>query len=439
MGGIFLVLFIDLVGFSIVFPLFAHLLDHYAAQGSGLLASAMAVAERVVPVSGHWQRAALFGGMLGAFYSLLQFVAAPWWGRLSDRVGRRPVLLASIIGNTLAYLVWIFAADFTLLLLSRLLAGLMTGNTSAATAAVADISTPATRARGMGMVGMAFGLGFLLGPAIGGLSYELLPRLDQIDVLAALGANPFSTPALVAFLLSLTNLLWVYFRFRETLPPARRQVDAGERSASPLVIFAPTLGRATVTVNSAFALHILLFSGMEATLVFIAAQRCGFSVFDTTWLFVAMGLVTAAVQGGVFRRLPPGTDQRRVAMAGLLALMPGYLGIALVNWLPQAWLLYLGVCVLSVGTGLVFPALSTLASLAADGANQGRAMGALRSAGALGRAAGPLLAAVIYFVWSPAAPYLFAAAGVVVPILLVQRLVPLLRTSSDRPSAPTSH
>ena len=133
MGGIFLVLFIDLVGFSIVFPLFAHLLDHYSAQGSGLLAAAMSAAEWLVPVSGHWQRAALFGGMLGAAYSLLQFIAAPWWGRLSDRVGRRPVLLVSIAGNTLAYLVWIFAADFSWLLVSRLIAGVMTGNTAAAT------------------------------------------------------------------------------------------------------------------------------------------------------------------------------------------------------------------------------------------------------------------------------------------------------------------
>lgn len=435
MGAIFLVLFIDLVGFSIVFPLIAHLLDHYSAQGSGLLAWAMAMAERIVPVSEHWQRAALFGGMLGAFYSLLQFVAAPWWGRLSDRIGRRPVLLASIAGNTLAYLLWFFAADFTMLLLSRLLAGVMTGNTAAANAAVADISTPQNRARGMGMVGMAFGLGFLIGPVIGGLSYEFLPRLDQVQALRELGANPFSTPALVAFLLSATNLVWVWLRFRETLPPERRRMAGDGRSASPLAIFSPTLGRGTVRVNAAFALHILLFSGMEATLVFIAAQRCGFTVFDITWLFVAMGVVTAAVQGGVMRRLPPGTDQRRVAIVGLLALMPGYLGIALVDWFPHPWLLYLGVCVLAIGTGLVFPALSTLASLATDGANQGRAMGALRSAGALGRAAGPLLAAVIYFAWRPAAPYLLGALCVALPALLVLRL----RVADARSSAPASH
>ncbi len=438
-GGIFLVLFIDLVGFSIVFPLFAHLLDHYSGQGSGLLAAAMSAAERLVPVSGHWQRAALFGGMLGAAYSLLQFIAAPWWGRLSDRIGRRPVLLASIVGNTLAYLLWIFAADFTLFLVSRLIAGLMTGNTAAATAAVADVSTPATRARGMGMVGMAFGLGFLLGPAIGGMSYELLPRIDQVPALAALGANPFSTPALIAFLLSLTNLAWVFLRFRETLPPERRHVAGDGRSASPFTIFSSALGRPVLTVNLAFAGHILLFSGMEATLVFIAAQRCEFTVLDTTWLFVAMGIATAAVQGGVFRRLPPGTDQRRVALVGLAILVPGYLGIAMVDWFPTPAVLYAGVLVLAIGTGLVFPALSTLASLAVDASSQGRAMGTLRSAGALGRALGPLLAAVVYFSWRPAAPYVVAAVGVALPFLLVLRLTPLLKSAADRPSAPTSH
>jgi MFS family permease len=420
MGAIFLVLFLDLVGFSIVFPLYAHLFDHYAT--SGLLAAGMAWAERIVPVADHGQRTALFGGLLGAGYSLLQVVAAPWWGRLSDRIGRRRVLLASIAGNSVAYLIWIFADDFAIFLLSRLVAGVMTGNTAVANAAVADISTPATRSRAMGLVGMAFGLGFLVGPLIGGLAYEVLPRLDHIAALRTMGANPFSTAALIAFVLSIINLLWAGLRFRETLPAVRRVIPPSRPATGRFAFLGRDLGATARTVNLAFTLHILLFSGMEATLVFIAWDRCGFSVGDTTWLFLCMGVVSALIQGVVFRRLPAETDQRVVAMIGLLALLPGYVAIALVDWSPHAWWLFIGISLLAIGTGLVFPSFSTLASLHTGASAQGRAMGALRAAGALGRAAGPLLAGLLYFLWRPSAPYLTAAAAVLIPLLLIRRL-----------------
>jgi MFS family permease len=424
LGVIFLVLFVDLVGFSIVFPLFGHMLEYYTAHDRGLLAWAMGVVDVWFPVAHPWQRAALFGGLIGACYSGLQFLAAPFWGRLSDRIGRRPVLLVSCAGNTLAYLIWIFADDFSVLLASRLLAGVMTGNVAAANAAVADISTPQTRARGMGLLGMAFGLGFILGPAIGGLSYGLLPRIDQIPFLASLGANEFSTPALVAFVLSAWNLIWIITRFRETLPPERRTtVDEGGRSANPLALLRPRFGTRVVMLNLSFLLHTVLFAGMEATLVFLTAQRCGFTPVDNAWLFAWMGLIAALIQGGVYRRFAGRVEQRTLAMVGLAVLMPGFLLTALVDWFPSTALLVVGVSVLGIGTGFVFPALNTMVSLAVDERSQGAVLGSFRSAGALGRAIGPLIAAVIYFRFSPAAPYLVGAVGVLAPLLLVSRLV----------------
>ena len=423
LGVIFLVLFVDLVGFSIVFPLFGHMLEYYTAHDRGLLGWAMAHVDAWFPDATPWQRAALFGGLIGACYSGLQFLAAPFWGRLSDRIGRRPVLLVSCAGNTLAYLIWIFADDFSVLLVSRLLAGMMTGNVSAANAAVADISTPETRARGMGILGMAFGLGFILGPAIGGISYELLPRIDQLPFLAAMGANEFSTPALVAFLLGAWNLGWIALRFRETLPVERRtRVDEGGRTANPLALLLPRFGPRVAALNLAFLLHTVLFAGMEATLVFLTAQRCGFTPLDNAWLFAWMGLVSALIQGGVYRRLAGRVDQRSLAMWGFLALMPGFMLTAAVDWYPATWLLVLGVSVLGIGTGLVFPSLNTMVSLAVDERQQGAVLGSFRSAGALGRAIGPLLAAVIYFRFAPAAPYVLGAVGVMMPLWLVWRL-----------------
>lgn len=423
LGAIFMVLFVDLVGFSIIFPLFGHMLEYYTAHDQGLLGWAMSVVDSWFPGSDKWQRAALFGGLIGACYSGLQFLAAPFWGRLSDRIGRRPVLLISCAGNTLAYLIWIFADNFTILLVSRLLAGAMTGNVSAANAAVADISTPQTRARGMGILGMAFGLGFILGPTIGGLSFAVLPRIDQIPWLAALGANEFSTPALVAFLLGTWNLLWITLRFRETLPPERRnRADEGGRTANPLALLWPRFGARVASLNLSFMLHTLLFAGMEATLVFLTAQRCGFSPGDNAWLFAWMGLVSAMIQGGVYRRLAGRVDQRILAMSGFAFIIPGFLLIALVDWFPHVALLVVGLSFLATGTGFIFPALNTMVSLAVDERNQGAVLGSFRSAGALGRAVGPLLAAVVYFRFAPSGPYLIGALGVLAPLMLVWRL-----------------
>ena len=381
LGIIFLVLFVDLIGFSIVFPLYADMLRYYTAHDQGLLKAAMELVDRLFPVKDPDQRAALFGGLIGATYSSLQFISSPYWGRLSDRIGRRPVLLISIAGNTAAYLVWIFSGDFTTLLVSRLLAGMMTGNIATANAAVADITTPENRARGMGMIGMAFGLGFILGPALGGLS-TILPRLGDIPQLAAWGANPFSTAAAIAFALSALNLLWACLRFHETLPAERRgSVSTASRPINPARLFSRSLGATVAVVNFSFFFHTLLFAGFEATMVFLSAQRCHFTPVQNGWLFAWMGLVAAIVQGGVFRRLAPRVGQRVLAMAGFIALIPGFAVVALVDWLPSTWLLVLGVTGLATGTGLVFPALNTIASLSADPARQGEAMGAFRSAG----------------------------------------------------------
>jgi MFS family permease len=421
---IFLVLFVDLIGFSIVFPLFADMLKYYTVHDQGLLKLAMGVVDQVFPVKAADQRAALFGGLIGATYSTLQFISAPYWGRLSDRIGRRPVLLLSITGNTLAYLIWIFSGDFTTLLVSRLLAGLMTGNVATANAAVADITTPETRARGMGMIGMAFGLGFILGPALGGLS-TVLPRLDGSALLASWGANPFSTAAAIAFLLSLVNLVWAFFRFHETLPAERRgSAVAVSRPINPMRLFSRRLGATVAVVNFSFFFHTLLFAGFEATMVFLSAQRCQFTPIQNGWLFAWMGLTAAIVQGGIFRRLAPRVGQRVLAMAGFLSLIPGFGLVALVDWYPSTTLLVIAVTGLAAGTGLVFPSLNTMASLSADPVRQGEAMGAFRSAGSLGRALGPLLAAVVYFAVRPAAPYIIAAVGMTIPLILVSRLRP---------------
>lgn len=420
LGVVFLVLFLDLVSFGMLFPLFAGIFHQYAQGDSPLLRPVMAAIRAIHPDGSGTQAIALFGGVMAALYAGLQFIAAPLWGRLSDRVGRRPVLLLSIAASCAANLLWVFSASFELFVLSRALAGALSGNVGVANAAVADLTTPETRGRGLAAVGVAFGVGFIVGPAIGGFSAA--PAL-RIDGLGLPGLHPFSTPALVATVLGAVNLAWALRSFAETLPPERRAAAGpATRPLDPAQIVARELGPTVVRVNLACLFHTLLFSGLEATLVFLTLEELGYRPEDNAWLFVAMGVVSLAANGVVFRRLVGRTGARPLVLAGFAALIPGYVLVGLVDWWPSAWLLYLGGMVLSLGTGTVFPGLNTIASLAADPARQGWALGTFRSAAALGRAVGPLLGAVVYFAWRPGATYLVCAAGVLLPALLVWRL-----------------
>ena len=421
LGTVFLVLFIDLAGFGILFPLYAEMMKFYLEHDRGLLHALLGGITALFPHADTGQQAALFGGAIGAIYSGVQFITAPLWGRLSDRVGRRPVLLFSIGGSLMAALLWAFSCDFTVLLLSRLIAGGMTGNVAVANAAVADLTTPQTRSRGMATVGMAFGLGFILGPAIGAFAWAYLPHWEATGTV--LGVNPFTCAALIAVALSLINLVWAWRFFSETLPPEiRTTVPPATRTLDPAQMFRADLGPGVPAINLAFLTYTLLFSAMEATLVFLVAARLNFDPARNGWLFVVMGLVAATMQGAVFRPFVRRFGPRALGIAGVIAMVPGFALLALVDAHPRESLMWTGVCLLSVGTGLVFPALSALASLAGDPARQGWVMGAFRSAGALGRAGGPLLGAIAYFSFSPAAPYWIGAVCLLVPVVLLARL-----------------
>ena len=217
LGVIFLTLYIDLIGFSIFFPVGPKMLEWYVKQESqGGLLSTLIVHLQTLASAAHASSlatGALFAGMLGSVYSLMQFVFSPIWGARSDKVGRRPVLLLTIAGNAFSYLLLFFSGSFLLFFIGRLLAGIMGGNLAVAIAAVSDVTTRENRAKGMGIVGVAFGLGFLTGPVIGGLTADL-NLLDRWPGLAAWGVHPFSVPAAIACALCLINLVWIQARFR---------------------------------------------------------------------------------------------------------------------------------------------------------------------------------------------------------------------------------
>lgn len=414
LAAVFLVLFVDLVGFSIVFPLFPAMLAWYGAQDGDLLQRLMRPLAAWFPASDPWQRAALFGGLLGALYAGLQFIAAPLWGRWSDRCGRRPVLLWSLSGTLIANLLWIFAADFATLLVSRIVAGAMTGNVAVAQAAVSDITDQRSRGRGMAVVGMAFGLGFILGPALGGWLGSW-----RIDGLGLPGLHPFSVPALAATVLAAVNLLWVALAFRETLTP--RPDAHARRPARGWLPWRLGLSARVHGLNGAAFGHTLWFSGLEMTLGFLAMQYLALGPAALGLAFAGMGLGAALMQGVVVRPHGERLGMGRLAVLGLLLHAAGFAALlAIVAW-PSLPLFAAALALHAAACGLVFPGLSTLVSLAAPAEHQGLAMGGFRSASALGRAAGPLLVAALYFA-SPILAYAAAGAGMALLAWWLRRL-----------------
>ncbi len=274
LGVLFVTVFVDLLGFGIVLPL----LPYYART---FHASGLAV------------------GALIAVYSAMQVVFAPLWGRWSDRIGRRPVLLISLGGSTLSYLLFTLADGIGLLFVSRILAGVAGANIPVAQAFIADSTTDEDRARGMGLIGAAFGLGFVFGPAIGGL-------------LAHYGHR---APGLAATVICGLNLLVALWRLPESCVPGRQRVAAvhplrGLRHLRP--------GASLTTWLSLFAMAVFSFATMETTLSLLCASAFAMPASQIYWLFGFMGVMTALMQGGLIGRLAQRVAEPRLAIAGPL-------------------------------------------------------------------------------------------------------------------------
>jgi MFS family permease len=422
LGIVFLTLFIDLVGFSIIFPLFPAILDHYlpAAGGGGdgflgrLVAPLAAWAESSGAENPRFMTAVLFGGVLGSLYSVLQFACAPLWGRLSDRIGRRPVLLLTIAGLALSYALWFFAGSFWILVAARIIGGIMGGNLSVATAAVADATSREKRAGGLALVGIAFGLGFIVGPAIGGFSAKL-DLTAHWPQLAALGVNPFSVPALVSFVLALANLAWVARRFAETLPPEKRARPGPAGEAPPVLRLLRSGSGPIRRANLVYLVFMLAFSGMEFTLTFLAVERFAFSPAQNGGMFVFIGFVLILAQGVLVRRLASPVGEKRLAVAGLAC---GSIAFLLLSDAQGLGLFFGALAAMALSVGLASPTLSALVSLYSSDEDQGLNLGTFRSAGSLARAIGPLLAAFAYFHYGSSTAYAFGAVLLLVPLAL---------------------
>ncbi|MBI5380840.1 MAG: MFS transporter [Opitutae bacterium] len=423
LGVIFLTLYIDLVGFSIIFPLGPDMLDYYLKlEGrDGVLGWLLSHTEALAHTLGneHHFEVVLFGGVISSLFSLLQFVLAPFWGSLSDRQGRRGVLLLTVAGTGLGYLLWVCSGSFWLFLLSRIVCGAFSGNLSVATAAVADVTTREERARAMGIVGAAFGLGLVTGPMLGALTahYNLL---NAHPGLARFGINPFTLPALIAFAMCALNLVWISLRFRETLgPAAQAEARGSERERNPLRAILALKNPAARQINLVAFVYSIAFVAMEATLTFLSAERFGYTARQNGYLLGFLGVCSIVTQGVIVRRLLKTMEEIHVLGWGLALSAAGLLWTGLAT---APWMLYSAIVLSSIGSGLVNPASTGLISLYSGANEQGRVLGIFRSLGALSRAFTPVLAGVVFWLFGSCSIYVASALLALVALGLCTKL-----------------
>lgn len=421
-GIVWLTVFIDLVGFSIIFPIFPAMLEWYLPrEGDGsLLHGLIASLEQLTSgPNGKFLVTVLFGGILGSLYSLLQFFASPLWGRLSDQHGRRQILLITTTGTALSYLIWIFSGAFWVLILSRVLAGIMAGNIGVATAAIADSTDTKNRSKGMALIGVAFGLGFILGPAIGGLGSLVHLGFDP-ESTAAFALTPFSFPALLAFLLALGNVIWVWKAFPETLVAENRRAIGHK---GPMFRFGSSIPNVKRALNVYF-IFIFAFAGMEFTLTFLALERLMYEPHHMSLMFLFIGFTLAMTQGYLVRKYGHQVGERNFTTLGLLSGMLSMVTLAVSH---GTGLFYTGLFFLGFGVGCASPSLSALVSLYSPAERQGAELGAFRSIGALGRAIGPIFGAGLFWKLGSQTAYVTGAV-----LLLIAALFSLLLPKPEK-------
>lgn len=368
MAILFLIVFIDLVGFGVVIPL----LPYYAL---------------------HFEATPLQVTSLMACYSLAQFFSSPVLGRLSDKLGRRPVLLASLACSVASY-VWLgFADALWMLYAARLLAGAGAGNIAAAQAYITDVTPPEGRAKGMGMIGAAFGLGFTLGPAFGGLLAGSDPNA------AALARPAFAAAALSAIALVLATVL-----LKESLSPELKNLAnrPGRVELAKDAFGRPNLRNLIIL----FFLTTCAFAGLESTFALWAVSVFGWGPLQVGWIFFYVGIVLAVVQGGLIGKLTRRFGEARLATYGAALLM---LGLIFLPWSLNLVAVLAVMTVLSVALGCLNPAVTSLVSREAGAEERGGILGVNQSAQSLARILGPALAGVVFTASGRDAPYYVGA------------------------------
>lgn len=369
-----LTIFIDFTGFGLVIPLLPFWAERLGANAVGV-------------------------GLILTTYALAQFLCTPVLGALSDRYGRKRIILISLCIEVVSFALTSLASSLPMLLFARIVGGIGASNIGSAQAVVSDVTPPEKRAAGMGAIGAAIGMGFVVGPALGGL----------------LSPHGEATPFWIALALALVNALLVLF----LLPETRKKQDGATTAHSELGILFSGWGKVSrqgailslVLVN---LFYTLAFTGMEAVFPLLTQRNFGWHATQNGYIFTYVGVVIVLMQGGLVGRLVKRWGERNLMLGGLVLLG---LGLLMLIWSANLALLLASVGVLSIGDGAVTPTSSAVLSLITPAAEQGEILGFAQGLGGLGRTIGPLIAGAL-FTLSPGAPFLAGGAFAILAILV---------------------
>jgi len=363
---IFITVFVDLLGYGIMLPLLPF---YVQAQDGG----------------------AAIAGALSSLYASAQLFAGPVLGALSDRFGRRPVLLICLFGTSLGYLMLGLADSLPLIFLAVLIDGLTGGNLTTAYAYIADVTTSENRARSMGMVGAAFGLGLMAGPALGGL----------------LSKYGLYVPAVTASAIALGNVIFGFFVLPESLPIERREIRPISQMFNWLNQFSNLFRQVNIRkfLIAMFLLN-LAFAGLQSNFPLYSNRRFAWTPTQTSYFYLYVGVCAVFIQGFLFGKLQPRFGERRLILFGLTCMTIGLAGMALAR---AAWVLYPAVTIVALGTGMSIPSLTALVSLRVSESGQGRLMGGTQTLLSLANIIGPMMAGISFELIAISAPYFFGS------------------------------
>ena len=380
LGVIFFIMLMDIIGLSILAPVAPYIVARYSND-------------------------ALMVTLLTTIYAAAQFAAAPLLGKISDRVGRRPVLLVCVFGSAIGYFIFGVGGALWVLFLARLIDGVTGGNISTAAAYIVDVSKPEERAKNFTLMGMAFGLGFILGPALGG----------------ALGQLSVDAPMFAAGVISLVSVGVIYFLLPESLPKERREMaplrlsDFNPFASIGYMLRKPGLGVLLVV----WALFNFAFDGANSTAGVFLVDKFTAQPGQLGLLFVVVGIATAVVQAALIGRLVPRYGEKRMALVSLIGNAVGGL---LIFAAPALWLIYPISLVQAAVTGFIWSTMGTLTANRVSEREQGQLAGVNTAVAGLMAALGPLWAGAVYDNVMPGAPYWMGAIILAVACLVLARV-----------------
>jgi len=389
LGFIFSVVLLDVIGLAILMPIQAYIVRQYSEE-------------------------AIMVAMIPVLYAGAQFFAAPLLGKLSDRYGRRPILLISIFGSALGYFLFGIGGALWVLFLSRLIDGFTAGNASTASAYIADVMPPQDRAKNFGFIGMAWGMGFILGPTLGGL-------LSEISL---------NAPAYAAGILSLLSAVVGYFILPESLPAERREKKPLRLSdLNPFASVFEMLRRPTVSgLLIVQCLFFFVFNGNNSMLSVFMIEKFAVQPWQIAVLFAVGGITMAIMQGGLVGPLVKRFGEKPLAINSLL--FQAVAAVSMVS-VPALWMLYPIGVINSLGTGLIWPTLGALLANSVSYDEQGKVNGVGTALGSLTSVIGPLWAGVAYDRIAPVAPFWIGAIILLFGCLLLTRVKIKAQTSAQ--------